>query len=135
MADVVVSEKYPQTAINSPAVRVPGLIFCSGQIAKGEIRSAALEALTNLKAVLELGGSSLEQIAKVNIFLKDINDMQGTRDEEDPRDDSLVRGADPLLLLSRQFMPNPKPARTCVQAGALPAGDDTVIELECIARI
>ncbi|AGV14521.1 hypothetical protein, variant [Cryptococcus neoformans var. grubii H99] len=71
--EIVSSEVFPLKPHNSPAAKVPGLIFCSGQIGNGEIEAATLESLTKLKALLELGGSSLEQIVKINIFMKDIN--------------------------------------------------------------
>lgn len=35
---------------------------------------------------------------------------------------------------SKQFLPDPKPARTCIQAGKLPGGETSTIEIECIAR-
>lgn len=33
-----------------------------------------------------------------------------------------------------KFLPDPKPARTCIQAGKLPGGETSTIEIECIAR-
>ncbi|WVQ83713.1 hypothetical protein IAT38_005857 [Cryptococcus sp. DSM 104549] len=115
--DVVSSEAFPLKPHNSPAAKVPGLIFCSGQVGKGEIKAATLEALTNLKAVLELGGSTLEQIAKINIFLKDMNDFNAMNE------------------VFVDFLPDPKPARTCIQAGKLPGGEASTIEIECIAKV
>lgn len=49
-----------------PAVKVPGLVFCSGQVGMGEIKAATVESLGNLKTVLELSGSSLEKVVKFN---------------------------------------------------------------------
>lgn len=40
-----------------------------------------------------------------------------------------------LTSRSKQFLPNPKPARTCIQAGKLPGGETSTIEIECIARV
>lgn len=63
-------------------MKVPGLIFCSGQVGKGEIKQATVRtrkspnlldadiakttAITNLGKVLELAGSSLNNVVKFN---------------------------------------------------------------------
>ncbi|UOH82773.1 hypothetical protein LQV05_005483 [Cryptococcus neoformans] len=107
--EIVSSEVFPLKPHNSPAAKVPGLIFCSGQIGNGEIEAAT--------ALLELGGSSLEQIVKINIFMKDINQFNAMNE------------------VFSKFLPNPKPARTCIQAGKLPGGETSTIEIECIARV
>ncbi|WVQ75676.1 hypothetical protein IAR50_005305 [Cryptococcus sp. DSM 104548] len=110
------SERYPEKPHGSPAAKVPGLIFCGGQIGQGDVKTATLTALTNMKAVLEMGGSSLENVAKVNIFLRNMDDFEEMNSVYIP------------------FMPTPKPTRTCIQAGRLPGGETTVLEIECIAR-
>ncbi|OWZ63422.1 hypothetical protein AYX15_04613 [Cryptococcus neoformans] len=115
--EIVSSAIFPLKPHNSPAAKVPGLIFCSGQIGNGEIEAATLESLTKLKALLELGGSSLEQIVKINIFMKDINQFNAMNE------------------VFSKFLPNPKPARTCIQAGKLPGGETSTIEIECIAQV
>ena len=83
------SEKFPRKLHNVPAVKVPGLVFCAGQTAGGEIKEATVSfaltpalrlpepqadhtadaqrtCLQNLKEVLELSGSSLEKVVKYN---------------------------------------------------------------------
>ena len=84
------SEKFPRKPHNVPAVKVPGLVFCAGQTAGGEIKQATVSltsaftdamlrlpeldsaanaqktCLQNLKEVLELSGSSLEKVVKYN---------------------------------------------------------------------
>ena len=64
-------------------MKVPGLVFCAGQTATGEIKQATVNhlifvsqihllichqrtALQNLKEVLELAGSSLDKVVKYN---------------------------------------------------------------------
>lgn len=65
----------------SQAVTYNGLIFCSGQLGMdpetgalltGSIQDRARQIFRNLKAVLEAGGSSLEDVLKVNIYLTDM---------------------------------------------------------------
>lgn len=50
-----------------PAVKVPGLVFVAGQTsANPDIKKATRIVLENLKKVLELAGSSMEQVVKYN---------------------------------------------------------------------
>ncbi|KAG9508345.1 hypothetical protein J7337_001909 [Fusarium musae] len=106
---LISSEKFPTKPHNCPATKVPGLVFCAGQTATGEIKQA-----TNLKEVLELSGSSLEQVVKYNVYLVDMKDFAAMNE------------------VYIDFLPQPMPSRSCLQA--LPPGDGTVIEIECIAQ-
>ena len=40
--ELISSEKFPPKPHNSPASKVPGLIFCAGQTATGEIKQATV---------------------------------------------------------------------------------------------
>ncbi|ORY67523.1 Endoribonuclease L-PSP/chorismate mutase-like protein [Pseudomassariella vexata] len=110
---LISNEEFPQRPHNCPAVTVPGLVFCSGQIGKGEIKQATTTALSNLKKVLELSGSSIEKVVKFNVYLQDMKDF-------DTMNEAYIA-----------FLPPNPPARTCIQAGCLPGG--AVVEIECIA--
>lgn len=68
----------------SQATVYNGLIFCSGAIGldpetkemvPGTVKDRARRALLNLKAILEAGGSSLDNVLKVNIYLTDMFDF------------------------------------------------------------
>ncbi|KAI1252840.1 hypothetical protein MGN70_005046 [Eutypa lata] len=111
---LISSEEFPPRPHNTPAVKVPGLVFCSGQTAKGEIKQATTTALSNLKKVLELSGSSLEKVVKFNVYLQDMGDF-------DAMNEAYIA-----------FLPPNPPARTCIQAGCLPGG--AIVEIECIAQ-
>jgi 2-iminobutanoate/2-iminopropanoate deaminase len=106
----------------SHAVAAGDLLFVSGQVPfdwkTGKMVSADFEteatlALRNVKDVLEECGSSLERVVKITVFLKDIADFGRLND------------------VYRQFFPSDYPARTCIQAGDIPAG--AKIEVEAIA--
>ena len=65
-------------------VRAGNLIFTAGQVAldpstgqavAGGIKEQTARVLENLKAILEAGGSSLGQVVKTTVFLKDFNDF------------------------------------------------------------
>ena len=70
--------------------------------------------LQNLKEVLELSGSSLEKVVKYNVYLADMKDFAAMNE------------------VYIDFLPQPMPSRSCLQA--VPPGDGTVIEIECIAQ-
>lgn len=106
----------------SQAIRAGGFIFASGQIAidpaSGQIRKESIESQTrqvleNLKAVLEAGGSSLEKVVKTTVFLSDLSYFEA------------MNG-----VYAGYFGKTP-PARSTVQAAALPKGVD--IEIDVIA--
>lgn len=143
------------------AVKVPGLIFLSGQVpadksgkivdggiqehtvrlryalhteARWRLIVAQAQCISNLGEVLEAAGSSWEKVVKVNVYLKDMNDfavMNGVYEKVN----SNRFHRDPLFFISRasgpQLLPTPKPARTCIQAAMLPM--DVDIEIEAIA--
>ncbi|KAF5697975.1 Yer057p UK114 family [Fusarium mundagurra] len=64
--------------------------------------------------VLELSGSSLEQVVKYNVYLADMEDFAAMNE------------------VYIDFLPQPMPSCSCLQA--VPPGDGTVIEIECIAQ-
>ena len=70
--------------------------------------------LENIKAILEAAGSSLDKVVKCNVYLRDINDFAAMNE------------------VYATYFTAPFPARTTIQAGALPGG--IAVEIECIAR-
>ncbi|KAJ3488265.1 hypothetical protein NLI96_g2997 [Meripilus lineatus] len=109
--------------ILSHATKVPGLIFLSGQtpvdiqgvVVPGGIKEHTEQCLSNLGAVLKAAGSSWEQVVKVNVYLKNMDDFASMNE------------------VYEKFLPSPKPARTCIQAAKLP--NDVDIEIEAIAAV
>lgn len=105
----------------SQGIVVGDFVYTSGQIpinpATGElendIKVATKQSMENVKAILEAAGTSLENVVKTSIFLKDLNDF------------SIVNE-----IYGTYFKENP-PARSCVQVAKLPK--DAVIEIEAIA--
>ena len=68
----------------SQGVRVGDFIFTAGQLgivpgtkefAGPDIEAQTRQALENLKAVLEAGGSSLDHVVKTTVFLQDIGEF------------------------------------------------------------
>jgi 2-iminobutanoate/2-iminopropanoate deaminase len=69
----------------SPAAKGAGLIFTGGYISfdpktgqakKGTIEEETIQTLLNIEQVLIAGGSSLEKVLKVNIFIDDLNEWE-----------------------------------------------------------
>jgi len=108
----------------SQAVKAGNMVFCSGQIpidvATGEfvsddVAEQTRQVLTNLSAVLEAAGTSLNNVVKTTVFLADMNDFAAMNE------------------VYAEFFSENKPARATVQAARLPK--DARVEIECIALV
>lgn len=108
----------------SPGVRAGYLIFTAGQIGlvpatgnlvEGGIEAETRQVLSNLKAVLEAAGTSLDRVVKTTVFLRDMADF--TR----------------MNAIYAESFPAEPPARTTVQAAGLPR--NCAVEIEAIALL
>ncbi|KAF5345185.1 hypothetical protein D9758_009706 [Tetrapyrgos nigripes] len=107
----------------SQAIKAGNLLFCSGcipldpasgDIAKG-IEAQATQALKNLAAVVQAGGSEMGKVVKCTVFLKDMNDF------------GVVN-----VIYEKAFGSH-KPARSAVEVARLPK--DVLVEVEAIASL
>ena len=83
--EIVSTDKAPQAiGTYSQAVKVGSTVYLSGQIAlvpetmeivEGGIEAQIHQVFKNLSAVCEAAGGSLQQIAKLNIFLTDLSNF------------------------------------------------------------
>ena len=89
-----------------------GLIPDTGELAQG-VEAQAIQALDNLKAVLRAAGMGMEDVVKTTVFLADINDFAA------------------INAIYADYFPGDPPARSCVQAAALPKG--ALFEIEAVA--
>lgn len=120
---IISTEKAPSAVgAYSQAVTANGLLFCSGQVALdpssgdflgGSPGDQARACMSNLSAVLEAAGSSLEKVVKVTIFLIDIDDFAEVNE------------------VYASFFDSDPPARATVGVAGLPKG--AKVEIECIA--
>lgn len=108
----------------SQAVTANGFLFLSGQIPlnpataqliEGGVAEQTERVLENIKAVLEASGSSLEQVVKTTVFLKDLGDFAKMNE------------------VYARYFPNQAPARSTVEAARLPR--DVQVEIDAIALI
>ena len=123
MKQEVKTEKAPK-AIGpySQAIIAGGFVFASGQIplvpATGELNTGTTadqtrQVLQNLSAVLEAAGSSLADVVKATVYLKDMNDFAQ------------------MNAVYGEFFKPPFPARAAVEVARLPK--DVKVEVEAIA--
>lgn len=88
----------------------------TGKIIEGDIRQMTRQVLDNLEAILKSGGSSLAQVVRTEIFLKDLNDFAIVNEE-----------------YAQRFKQTVFPARQTIQVARLPL--DALIEISCIATV
>jgi 2-iminobutanoate/2-iminopropanoate deaminase len=126
MPKEIISTQNAPAAVGpySQAVRVGNMVFTAGQIgmdpAQGQLvgddaPTQAEQALKNVKAVLEAAGSSLDQVVKTTVFLKNMADYTGVNE-----------------VYARFFPQNP-PARSAVEVAALPRG--ALVEIEALGLV
>jgi 2-iminobutanoate/2-iminopropanoate deaminase len=123
--DIVVADGAPK-AIGpySQAVVVEGMVYTAGQIPldpkTGGIvgkttAEQAEQVFKNLTAVLKAAGSGLDRIVKTNVYLVDMADFPALNE-----------------VYAKHF-PSHKPARSTIQAAALPRA--VRVEIDAIARV
>lgn len=100
------------------------ILFCAGQIplvpdkmrlVKGDLREQVKRVMENLKAVLEEGKSSLDQILRLDVFMTDLSRFNEVNE-----------------VLTEVFSYEP-PARVTVEVSGLPMGAE--IEIAAIAAV
>ncbi len=108
----------------SQAIRAGDLIYTAGQLgivpgtkdfAGPDIEAQTRQALENLKAVLEEAGSCLQHAVKTTVFLADMGEFAR------------------MNAVYATFFPESPPARSAVQAAALPLGGR--VEIEAVAIV
>ena len=87
----------------------------TGQIVEGDIAAQTERVFANMKAVLEACGSSLPQVLKTTVFLKDMGEFAKMNE-----------------VYARHFDANP-PARSTVEVARLPR--DVRVEIEAVASV
>ena len=123
MREVIATNDGPK-AIGpySQAIKANGLVFLSGQIAldpatqqliSGDVAAQTERVLQNLAGILKAAGSSLHQVVKTTVFLKNMSDFAAMND-----------------VYGRHFTGAP-PARSTVEVARLPK--DVLVEVDVIA--
>jgi len=123
--EVVHTDKVPPARVPlSQAIKAGEWVFASGQLgndprtrklAEGGIEAETRQVCENLKAVLEAGGSSLANVVKVTIYMKDLNELAA------------------MNQVFAEYFPVDPPARTTFECARLVA--DARVEIEAIAFV
>ncbi len=87
----------------------------AGELVDGDIEAQTNQVFENLKAVLAAAGSSLDQVVKTTVFMKDMNDFVAMNE-----------------VYASHFGAH-KPARSAVEVARLPK--DVKVEIEVIALV
>jgi 2-iminobutanoate/2-iminopropanoate deaminase len=123
MKEVISTKDAPQ-AIGpySQAIRANGFVFVSGQVAidpatqqaiGGDAAAQTDRVFKNLTAILKAAGSSLENVVRSTVFLKNMGDFAAMNE---------VYG---------RYIPSSPPARSTVEVARLPK--DVLVEIDVIA--
>ena len=108
----------------SQAIQAGNFLFLSGQIpldprtgelVKGDVGQQTQQVLENIKGVLESQKLGMENVVKVTIFLKDIENFNRVNE------------------VYASYFPGPAPARSTVEVARLPRNAE--IEIEAIALV
>jgi 2-iminobutanoate/2-iminopropanoate deaminase len=102
----------------SGVVSYGNLLFISGIGAhfEGDIKSHTKHVLDEIEKALKLGGSSMEKVLKVNVYLNDLKDYQGMNE-----------------VFAGRFGAQPGVRTTIAAAGGIPG--NSLVEIDCIAYI
>lgn len=112
-----------QGAPYNQAIVVGDLVFVAGQLGlapgdtsiEGDVAAQTGQALSNLAAILEAAGSSMDKLVKTSVFLLDLADFQAMNE----------------VYASR--VGDRPPARSTFQVAKLPSG--ALVEIEAIAHL
>ena len=80
----------------------------------GGVEAQAHQCFKNISTILAVGGSSLGNCVKVTVYLKDMNDFAKVNE------------------IYRGYITTDFPARTCIEAAALPKG--ALVEIEVVVH-
>jgi len=107
----------------SQGIEANGFLFVSGQggidpntgkLVGADIETQTRQTLTNVRNIVEAAGSSMRDLVRVSIYLKDMKDFKRMNE------------------IYKSFFPETPPARTTIQA-ELPL-PDMLIEIDTIAH-
>ena len=123
--EAIISDELPAPkGPYSPAIRAGGFLFVSGQgpidpatgeMVKRDVQQQTRLVLENVRAILGAAGSSLDKVVKTNVYLSDIANFAAMNE-----------------VYATFFTAEP-PARTTIQAAALPLGIDVEIDVIALA--
>lgn len=122
--EIVYTDKAPAPGPYSQAVKYGNLVFVAGQTSEDPVTGEPVKdsvtrqterIMTNIRAILEAAGSSLEKVVRVDVYLSSM----------------AVKPEFNAAYLT--YFPENRPARNCVAVAEIDDGLD--VEIEVIAGI
>ena len=120
MNEMLKIKELPET-LHAHAVKTGNLIFTTGQLGRNPVtkeitagmENQARQALANLRTLAESQGLTLNNVARMTIYVSNLEDM-------------------PQLnkVYFEEFFPEYRPARTCVQVARI--ARDALLELDAV---
>ena len=111
---------YSTAVVAGDTVYLSGMIPldpATNKLVEGGVEAQAVQALTNVKTVLEEMGLSMAHAVKVAVFLADLKDFAAVN-----------------AIYKDWFGPD-YPARSCMQVAVLPLGSLIEIEVTAVTRL
>jgi reactive intermediate/imine deaminase len=125
MKEIINTDKAPQAiGTYSQAVKVNKTVYLSGQIplvpetmemVEGDFSANVRRVFDNLTAVCEAAGGSLQDIAKLNIFLTDLGNFAAVN------------------TIMAEYFEEPYPARAAIEIAGLPK--DAEVEMDGVLEL
>ncbi|NVK36786.1 MAG: RidA family protein [Gammaproteobacteria bacterium] len=125
MKEIINTDKAPQAiGTYSQAVKVGKTVYLSGQIplvpetmemVEGDFEANVRRVFDNLSAVCEAAGGSLQDIAKLNIFLTDLGNFAKVN------------------AIMAEYFEQPYPARAAIGIASLPK--DAEVEMDGVLEL
>ena len=109
---------YNQGIITGSMLYTAGQIAidpATGQFVQGDIKTQTQQVLKNIQSIIEQAGTTMQNVVKTSVFLRDMNDFAGMNE------------------VYAEFFKNEFPARTTVAVLGLPR--DAKVEIEAVAVI
>ena len=119
-----ISTKNAPAAIGpySQAIEANGMVYTSvmipidpqtGELVTGGVEQQAEQVFSNLRALIEASGSSMDKVVKTVVFIKNMDDFGK------------------INAIYEKYFTEPYPARSCVEVARLPK--DVALEAEAVA--
>ena len=126
MTRTIISTPHAPGAIGtySQAVKCGNTVYVSGQIpldpATGQLVTGDMDqqirrVLDNLKAIINAAGGEFSQVAKLTVFLTDLQHFAAVN------------------RIMTEYFKEPYPARAAIGVGALPRG--AAVEMDCVLEL
>ena len=87
----------------------------TGNLVEGDVAAQTRQSLTNVKAIVEAAGLTMDNVVKTTVFLQNMSDFAAMN-----------------AVYAEFFTEGQYPARSAVEVGALPKGALVEIETICI---